>query len=210
MNKTLDQWVANTLALSSQWLTGAQVTSVADMPTEPCIYYANHSSHGDFVLLWASLSKALRKRTRPIAGKDYWAGGRLKSYIGHRVFRALMVDRASARHAAGLIDQMVKALDEGDSLIVFPEGTRNLSEQALMPFKAGIYHIASRRPATPFVPVWINNINRVLPKGHWLPVPLLCQLSYGVPWGLQEAPDKDEFLTQAEQRLLALRSDNHE
>ena len=61
---------------------------------------------------------------------------------------------------------MASALDTGASLIVFPEGTRNTTEAKLLPFKSGIYHLASRRPDVEFVPVWIENLHRVMPKGE--------------------------------------------
>src|SRR3546814_12279603 len=57
------------------------------------IYFANHSSHGDFVLLWASLPPDLRRRTRPVAGADYWQSSALRRFVIHRLFNGVLVYR---------------------------------------------------------------------------------------------------------------------
>ncbi|SDH25298.1 1-acyl-sn-glycerol-3-phosphate acyltransferases [Pseudomonas flavescens] len=167
------------------------------------IYYANHSSHGDFVLLWASLPAELRKRTRPVAGSDYWMKGTLRSFLIQRVFNGVLVDRQRSDPNANPLQSMLDALAAGDSLIVFPEGTRNL-EDGLLPFKAGLYHLAKARPDVEVIPVWIANLNRVMPKGRALPLPLLCTLNFGAPLGMGEEEGKDAFLERARDALLAL------
>ncbi|OEC34492.1 1-acyl-sn-glycerol-3-phosphate acyltransferases [Pseudomonas cuatrocienegasensis] len=167
------------------------------------IYYANHSSHGDFVLLWASLPAELRKRTRPVAGSDYWMKGALRSFLIQRVFNGVLVDRQRSEPSSNPLQAMLDALEQGDSLIVFPEGTRNM-EDGLLPFKSGLYHMAKARPDVEVIPVWIANLNRVMPKGRALPLPLLCTLSFGAPLGLDEEEGKDAFLERARNALLAL------
>ena len=142
------------------------------------LYYANHSSHGDFVLLWASLPPELRKRTRPVAGADYWQKPGVRSFLINNVFNGVLVDR-ERKEGANPLQAMLDTLDGGDSLIIFPEGTRNLGDEPLLPFKSGLYHLAQARPDVELVPVWIANLNRVMPKGRALPLPLLCTLSFG-------------------------------
>lgn len=167
------------------------------------LYYANHSSHGDFVLLWASLPPELRKRTRPVAGADYWQKPGVRSFLINKVFNGVLVDR-ERKEGANPLQAMLDALDGGDSLIIFPEGTRNLGDEPLLPFKSGLYHLAQARPDVELVPVWIANLNRVMPKGRALPLPLLCTLSFGAALEPIEGEGKDAFLERARNALLAL------
>ena len=168
------------------------------------IYFANHCSHGDFVLLWTVLPAALRQTTRPVAGSDYWSGSRLKRFIGRDVFRSVLIERNPAQRDQDPVVQMVQALDAGDSLIVFPEGTRNTGDTRLLPFKSGLFHLAESRTEVELVPVWISNLNRVLPKGEIIPIPLICSVTFGQPLTRIPAEGKAAFLARAEQSLLAL------
>jgi 1-acyl-sn-glycerol-3-phosphate acyltransferase len=167
------------------------------------LYYANHSSHGDFVLLWASLPPELRRSTRPVAGADYWQRDGLRRYLINQVFNGVLIDRERGSAHSNPLQPMLDALDNGDSLILFPEGTRNL-EEGLLPFKSGLYHLAQARPHIELIPVWIANLNRVMPKGRALPLPLLCTLSFGTPLQRLEDESKEAFLERARNALLAM------
>ncbi|WP_068828772.1 lysophospholipid acyltransferase family protein [Pseudomonas sp. BMS12] len=168
------------------------------------LYYANHSSHGDFVLLWASLPAELRQRTRPVAGADYWQKAGLRSFLINQVFNGVLVDRDRSDPNVSPLQPMLDALGQGDSLIIFPEGTRNLGDEPLLPFKSGLYHLAQAHPQVELIPVWIANLNRVMPKGRALPLPLLCTLSFGAPLEPVEGEAKSAFLERARNALLAL------
>ncbi|CAD5107078.1 lysophospholipid acyltransferase family protein [Zestomonas carbonaria] len=168
------------------------------------VYYANHSSHGDFILLWASLPPELRRRTRPVAGVDYWQKPGIRSFLINRVFNGVLIDRQRTGSATNLLQPLIDAIDHGDSLIIFPEGTRNLTDEPLLPFKSGLYHLMQARPTVELIPVWIDNLNRVMPKGRALPLPLLCTLSFGEPLQWQEEEDKEAFLERARNALLTL------
>lgn len=168
------------------------------------VYFANHASHGDFILIWTVLPQRLRRRTRPVAGADYWLKGRLRSFVGRDVFRALLIEREGAKRVEDPVDQMVRALDERSSLIVFPEGTRNTGDELLLPFKSGLFHLAKARPKVELVPVWIANLNRVMPKGEFVPVPLICTVTFGAPIHIRDGEDKDSFLSRARDALLML------
>jgi 1-acyl-sn-glycerol-3-phosphate acyltransferase len=169
------------------------------------IYFANHTSNGDFVLLWTVLPAALRSRTRPVAALDYWLKSRTRAFIGRDVFNAVLIDRRPDQRTEDPVSQMIAAVDAGASLIIFPEGQRNGSDVALLPFKSGIYHLARQRPGVDLVPVWISNLNRVMPKGEFIPVPLICTLTFGAPLHLREGEAKDSFLARTSEALLALR-----
>jgi 1-acyl-sn-glycerol-3-phosphate acyltransferase len=189
---------------AARLLTGARALWLGCTP-QPVqrLYYANHSSHGDFVLLWASLPDELRRRTRPVAGADYWQRDGLRRYLINKVFNGVLIDRERATPEHNPLQPMLGALDQGDSLILFPEGTRNL-EDGLLPFKSGLYHLTRLRPEIELVPVWIANLNRVMPKGRALPLPLLCTLSFGTPLEHMEGEGKQAFLERARNALLAL------
>ena len=173
--------------------------------TRQRVYFANHASHGDFILVWAVLSPRAQRATRPVAGADYWQAGRLRRFIGSEVFDALLIARKGDGPRGDAIGQMVSALDAGASLILFPEGTRNQSDAALLPFRSGLYHLARARPQVDLVPVWIENLNRVLPKGAVIPVPLMCKTIFGEVLRLAPEEDKDAFLARSRAALLALR-----
>jgi 1-acyl-sn-glycerol-3-phosphate acyltransferase len=170
------------------------------------VYFANHSSNGDFVLLWTALPAPLRRQTRPVAALDYWLTSPLRAFIGREVFNAVLIDRRPEARNEDPVAQMVAALDQGSSLIIFPEGQRNSSDAALLPFKSGLYHLAKARPGVDLVPVWIANLNRVMPKGEVIPVPLICTLTFGTPLHLEPDETKDAFLARATQALLALKA----
>jgi 1-acyl-sn-glycerol-3-phosphate acyltransferase len=169
------------------------------------VYFANHSSNGDFVLLWTALPTPLRRLTRPVAALDYWLTSPLRAFIGREVFNAVLIDRRPEARTEDPVAQMVAALDQGSSLIIFPEGQRNSSDAPLLPFKSGLYHLAKARSGVDLVPVWIANLNRVMPKGEVIPVPLICTLTFGAPLRIAQEETKDAFLARATQALLALK-----
>jgi 1-acyl-sn-glycerol-3-phosphate acyltransferase len=128
---------------------------------------------------------------------------------GERLFQAVLIDRTPNSVEAHPVHIMAQAVRSGTSLILFPEGTRNTTGEALLPFKAGLYHLARAEPTVECVPVWIDNLNRVMPKGELLPVPLLCSVSFGEPLKLREGEEKQAFLARAQAALLALAPSHH-
>lgn len=174
------------------------------LPPRHCVYFANHSSHGDFILVWAVLPPRMRAETRPVAGAEYWLKSRLSTFIGRDVFNSVLIQRDRENRTQDPIAQMADAIDSGSSLIVFPEGTRNQTEEPLLPFKSGIFHLAEARPDIDFVPVWINNLNRVMPKGEIVPIPLICTVTFGSPMQLESGEAKKDFLERLRAAMLAL------
>jgi len=187
-------------------LTGVRAIWSGSAPNaEPTLYFANHTSHGDFVLLWATLPRDLRGLTQPVAGEDYWLSSKLRQFIGADVFNALMIRGDGAGQGSDPVAQMAHALDAGNSLIMFPEGTRNTGDDILLPFKSGLFHLARTCPNVRLIPVWIENLKRVLPKGMLVPIPLACTVRYGTPIRLAADEDKSSFLARARTAMLDLR-----
>lgn len=174
------------------------------LPPRRCVYFANHSSHGDFILVWSVLPPRMRRRARPVAGAEYWLKSSLSTFIGRDVFNSVLIQRDREHRTEDPIEQMAAAIDSGSSLIVFPEGTRNQTEEPLLPFKSGIFHLAEARPELDFVPVWINNLNRVMPKGEIVPIPLICTVTFGSPMRLEAGEAKEAFIERTRGALLAL------
>ena len=216
---------AGIIAACARALAGPSVRWVNCRPSSrQRIYFANHTSHLDFVVLWSVLPRRVREKTRPVAAKDYWSSG-LRKRIAVNAFQAVLVERGgkdpvrapllpgeeqrsaetdragAARHT---LEMLLEALGTENSLIVFPEGTRGDGLQ-VGPFKSGIYHLWLRRPDVQLVPVYLSNLNRILPKGEFLPVPVISRVTFGAPLRLDAHETKESFLAKAHSALCALR-----
>ena len=212
-------------------LTGAQARWYGCPPkAEQRIYFANHQSHADLVLIWAALPRELRSITRPIAAKDYWTQSRFKRWITTEVFNAVYVDRMGGKAASvnsdsppngaaapraevsapipessgDPLEPLAAALTSGDSIIIFPEGTRGYADEP-QAFKSGLYMLACRFPDVVLVPTWINNVQRVMPKGEVVPVPILCSVTFGEPIRVAPGEERRPFLDRARLAVMALR-----
>lgn len=167
------------------------------------IYFANHGSHLDFVTLWAALPKALRDHTRGVAARDYWGASAFRRWMAVQLFNALLIRREGITKEDNPVMQMAEALRSGESLIIFPEGTRS-RDGTIGSFKPGLYHLASHVPEAELVPVFLQNLNRILPKGHLLPIPLISTVVFGKPLRLEEGESKKAFMERAQAAVLAL------
>jgi 1-acyl-sn-glycerol-3-phosphate acyltransferase len=185
-------------------LTGSQARWYGCPPkAEQRIYFANHQSHIDLVLMWAAMPTELRRTTRAIAAKDYWTKSPFKKWLTTEVFNVVYVDRAKTGEEDPLAPLM-EALANGDSVIIFPEGTRGFEAEPAA-FKAGLYNLAEKFPSVALIPAWINNVQRVMPKGEVIPVPILCSVTFGAPLQLEAGEDRKVFLSRARDAVLALR-----
>lgn len=186
--------------------TGAKLVCTTE-PVEACrprIYYANHSSNLDFLMIWATLPSSLRASVRPVAAADYWQSNRLRRFLADRVFRAILIERTRVTKGCCPLDPMLDSLRGGESLILFPEGTRDAGD-TVSAFKSGLYHLAKHLPEIEFVPVWLENTFRILPKGEVLPLPLISTVQYGSPTFRLPEEDKQHFLARMRADLLALK-----
>ena len=238
----LERLTAFAIIAFARAVTGVRALWLGSAPTAaPTLYFANHRSHGDFVLLWACLPPDLRARTRPVAGADYWNKSALRRFIAGRVFNAVLIDRTGQRvknsgasteataetsaesstetsraastegsREADPVETIAQVLEAGDSVIFFPEGTRNETDEVLLAFKGGLQRLARRCPQVQFTPVWIDNLHRVLPKGEVIPVPLACLVAFGRPLPPETVAlaERDAFLAAARNALLDLRPEH--
>lgn len=206
--------IADLIAVAARFLAGSSVFWTGGPPDErQRVYFANHTSHLDFVVLWSALPPAVRRVTRPVAARDYWEKSAIRRFLASRVFGAVLVDRAggagedrpervdAARRA---IEYLSAEMGDRFSLIVFPEGTRG-SGQELGPFKSGLYHLCRARPDLEAMPVYLDNMNRILPKGESLPVPMLSRVVFGEATRILPEESKERFLERARAAVWRLR-----
>jgi 1-acyl-sn-glycerol-3-phosphate acyltransferase len=195
---------ASLLAITAKLISGATLRWHECQP-DTCqrIYFANHTSHLDALVLWSSLPGEIRDLTRPVAAKDYWGQGAIRRHIARR-FNALLIDRDEIKVHQSPVDLMIREIGHTHSLIVFPEGGRNTQEE-MQEFKSGLYYLGKKRPDLELVPVYIDNLNRVLPRGEFLPVPLLTCITIGAPMWLEPKEPKHEFLKRARQAVRRLK-----
>ena len=187
-------------------MTGLQVHWHGCAPTpEQRIYFANHSSHLDFWTLWSALPKPLRKHTKPVAAKDYWHASGMRKYIVEHLVPTVLIERRVTMHKhCDAIDAMLDELQNPHtSLILFPEGTRNTATE-IAPFKTGLYQLATARPDIDLIPVYLENLSRILPKGEFLPIPLLGSITFGEPLHILPDEDKHVFLERTRNAILHL------
>jgi len=196
--------IAELFAAGVRLFTGVQARWLGCAPdTTQRVYFANHTSNLDFLVLWSVLPSNARHKTRPVAASDYWRSGRLRFYLADHVFHGVLIERKKVTRSNNPMDQLIAVLKGGESLIIFPEGGRT-TEPEMRPFKSGLYHLAKAKPDVDLVPVYLDNANRVLPKGEFLPIPFLCSVNFGAPLHLLPDESKDAFLTRARAAVEAM------
>lgn len=193
------------LAMLARLLSGASVRWIDSEP-DTCqrVYFANHTSHLDAIVLWSALPQSVRDLTRPVAAKDYWSSGAIRRFMANRVFNALLIDRTEIKVHQSPVDVMIREIAHRYSLIVFPEGGRSSGEE-IGEFKSGLYYLCKKRPDLELIPVHIDNMNRILPRGEVLPVPLLTCITFGPPMWLEADEPKAHFLRRAREAVRRLK-----
>jgi 1-acyl-sn-glycerol-3-phosphate acyltransferase len=197
ITETLLTWIARAIS-------GASVRWVESQP-DTCqrVYFANHTSHLDVILVWSALPTSIRRLARPVAAKDYWIRGPVRRYLA-KTFNAMLIDRTEIKVHQSPVDLMLREIGRTHSIIMFPEGGRS-SGETVGEFKSGLYYLAKKRPDLELVPVYINNMNRILPRGEFLPVPLLSSVTFGPPIWLEANEAKLDFLNRARDAVLRLK-----
>ncbi|QDS87433.1 2-acyl-glycerophospho-ethanolamine acyltransferase [Rosistilla oblonga] len=198
------QLTSHAIVLLAKMFSGFTVRWV-DCQPETCqrVYFANHTSHLDAAVLWSALPKEIRALTRPVAAKDYWDSSRFRRHIAES-FNALLIDRKEIKVHQSPVQIMIREMGDVYSLIVFPEGSRSITGE-MGSFKSGLYYLSKKRPDLELVPVYIDNVNRILPRGEFLPVPLLSCITIGAPMWLESGEPKNEFLARARDAVRALK-----
>lgn len=197
------------MVLLVRFLVGARADWRGCLPEPRCrIYFANHTSHFDTLAIMASLPLHLRAITHPVAALDYWGRTKLRRFIALDILHAILIDRKAGRDKAGddatdPLAPLGAVLETGQSLVFFPEGTRNSGDE-IAPFRSGLYLLATRYPKAELIPVYLDNLARVMPKGTLLFVPITCTARFGAPVALDEGEDKAVFLARCRDAVVAL------
>jgi 1-acyl-sn-glycerol-3-phosphate acyltransferase len=191
------------LAAFLRMISGVRIEGLQqlEVTTSPCVFFANHSSHADAAMVWASLPAAIRAVTKPVAAADYWRQNRLRGYLSETVFDALLIERQDWHLGTDALAPLRKSLACGQNLLMFPEGTRNNGHAGLGRFKSGLYHLARSTPSLRLIPVYLEGVQHVLPKGARLPVPFQCAVKFGSPLYYRPQEGREAFLDRAQLAL---------
>jgi 1-acyl-sn-glycerol-3-phosphate acyltransferase len=182
------------------------ITGVRRLNAAPCqgpaLYFANHTSHLDFAVLWAAVPGEIREQLSPAAAEDYWSKSRFRRWVACDLFQAVLIPREGITRENHPLDRLAAALEAGRSVLIFPEGTRR-SDGVVGEFRAGLYHLAKRFPHLPLVPVYLENLSRIMPKGTFLPVPIIAQAHFRQPIAFLPGEPKPDFLRRCRESLFA-------
>jgi 1-acyl-sn-glycerol-3-phosphate acyltransferase len=148
--------------------------------TEPFVLIANHSSHLDTLSLLSLFPLSRLRRIRPVAAADYFERNRFVSIFTKTLFNILPIARKNITTENNPLRKMRSTIQAGDSLLIFPEGTRGSGEQ-MGEFRSGVAHLLEKAPEVPVIPAYLVNMGRSLPKGEFIPVPFFCEIRIGQP-----------------------------
>ncbi|MDR0328483.1 MAG: 1-acyl-sn-glycerol-3-phosphate acyltransferase [Planctomycetaceae bacterium] len=204
--KLLNAFITKMLIVATRVVSGATVLWYESQPDDSCqrVYFANHTSHLDALVIWAALPHAIRKKTRMVAAKDYWDAGFVRRFFAKSVLNAVLIERENVSIKNTPIKVMTEEMQNEYSLILFPEGGRS-QDGTLGEFKSGLYYLCKRRPDLELIPIYLNNLNSILPRGKKLPVPMLSRVIFGPPMWLEMDERKESFLERTRNAVLKLK-----
>ena len=199
----IERAAAAALVGTTRLLVGARAQWQGPPPEGQCLYFANHSSHLDTMAIWSALDPAQRMRTRPVAARDYWDKPGLRGYVAGKVLHAVLIERRREERDGDPLEPVVAALQRGDSLILFPEGTRT-AERLPQRFRGGLFRLAEAFPGLHLVPAYLDTLHRSMPKGAHIPLPLYCTVRFGPALPRVDGEPRDAFLERAREAVVAL------
>ena len=204
--RLFDAFVKKTLIYLTRVVSGATVLWYESQPDDSCqrIYFANHTSHLDALVVWAALPPTVREKTRMVAAKDYWDAGPVRRYFAKTILKTVLIERENVSLKNMPIQVMVEEMQDKYSLILFPEGGRS-QDGTFGEFKSGLYYLCKRRPDLELIPIYLNNLNGILPRGKTLPVPMLSRVIFGPPMWLEMNERKESFLERTRNAVLKLK-----
>jgi 1-acyl-sn-glycerol-3-phosphate acyltransferase len=174
--------------------------------TGPAVLAANHNSHLDTMVLMTLMPLSLLDRVRPVAAADYFLRNRLIAWFATEIIGILPIRRQRAFPTEDPLAPLVEALDRGEILIFFPEGSRGEPEK-LTEFKSGIARLSERRPGVPIVPVFMHGLGKALPKGEAILVPFFVDVFVGEP--VKWKGDRDGYMTEFRDTMTSLAAEGH-
>lgn len=178
---------------------GLNVRGRENLPTKgPAIILANHNSHLDTLSLMSLLPLSTLETVKPVAALDYFLSSKPFAWFALNIIGILPINRQGGGNpVAGSVD----ALNNGDILILFPEGSRGLPEE-MSEFKRGAELLCKLHPEVPVYPVFMHGLGKALPKGTWLLVPFILDIFIGEPFTYKDA-GKD-FMTRLQDDMQEL------
>jgi len=175
-----------------------------DEPLQPVIFCANHHSHVDTPVVLTSLPEPWRYQVFVGAASDYFFRTRATSAAAALVLNAIPIERATVtRRSADLAAQLI---DDGWSMLIFPEGGRSPDGWG-QDFRGGAAYLA-RRTGAPVVPVHLAGTDRILPKGAKRLKPGPVTVTFGDPLRAGEGEDTRRLAARIEAAVAAL-ADEH-
>lgn len=161
------------------FLLGLNVRGRNNLPLSgPAVIAANHNSHLDTLVLLSIFPLSKTWKVRPVAAADYFLANPFIAWVAVNVLGIIPLDRSGKTSRERLFAPCHEALDRGDILLIFPEGSRGKPE-SLSRVRKGIHYLLKDRTETKVVPVVMHGLGRALPKGEALLVPFNCDVAIG-------------------------------
>jgi len=184
-------------------ISGVNVRGQEHLPTEGAsIVVSNHNSHLDTMVLMSLYPVARLPKVRPVAAFDYFMKNKYFAWFSQNVIGIIPLKRKVSKDEGHPFAPVHKALNEGETIIIFPEGSRGEPEQ-MVAFKTGVAHLSKDFPDVPVVPIYIHGAGKALPKGEALFVPFIIDVIIGEALYNKDETHR-EFTARLEEKIMQL------